>query len=62
VYISSTESGIADVDAITLTVAELTKSGGLDLIIGSRAIVVASMCNIIVKGSIAVIGGSRALR
>jgi uncharacterized membrane protein (DUF4010 family) len=61
-YISSFISGIADVDAITLSVAELTKSGGLDLNTGSRAIVIAAMSNTIVKGCIAIIGGSSTLR
>jgi uncharacterized membrane protein (DUF4010 family) len=61
-YISSFISGIADVDAITLSVAELTKSGGLELNTGSRAIVIAAMSNTIVKGCIAIIGGSTTLR
>ena len=61
-FLSSIVSGIADVDAITLSVAELTKTGGLDLGTASRAIVVAAMSNTLVKGGIAILGGSSALR
>jgi len=62
IYLSSIISGIADVDAITLSVAELTKTGGLGVNIGSKAIVIAAMTNTVVKGGIAVISGSKALR
>jgi uncharacterized membrane protein (DUF4010 family) len=61
-FLSSMISGIADVDAITLSVAELTKTGGLDLMTGSRAIVIAAMSNTVVKGGIAIVSGSVALR
>ena len=49
-------------DAITLSVAELTKTGGLGVDIGSKAIVIAAMTNTVVKGGIAVISGSKTLR
>jgi uncharacterized membrane protein (DUF4010 family) len=62
VYISSLVSGIADVDAITLSLTELTTSGGLNETIASRAIVIAAMMNTVVKGGIAIVGGSVALR
>ncbi len=62
VYISSLVSGLADVDAVTLTVAELSNSGGLGLDIAARAIVIAVMSNTIVKGSIVLISGSVTLR
>jgi len=61
-FISSIISGLADVDAITLSVAELTRTGGLDLETGSRAIVLAAMANTLVKGGIALVIGSTALR
>ncbi len=61
-FLSSIVSGVADVDAITLSVAELTRTGGLDLGIASRAIVIAAMSNTVVKGGIAIVGGSMALR
>jgi uncharacterized membrane protein (DUF4010 family) len=61
-YLSSILSGLADVDAITLSVAELSKAGGLELITGARAIVLAAMSNTVVKGGIVLMGGSRTLR
>jgi uncharacterized membrane protein (DUF4010 family) len=61
-YLSSILSGLADVDAITLSVAELSKSGGLELSTGARAIVLAAMSNTVVKGGIVLTGGSGALR
>jgi uncharacterized membrane protein (DUF4010 family) len=62
IMISSLLSGAADVDAITLSMAELSNTGGLDLDTASRAIVVATMSNTMVKGGIALMGGSRVLR
>jgi uncharacterized membrane protein (DUF4010 family) len=50
------------VDAITLSVAELSKAGGLELSTGARAIVLAAMSNTVVKGGIVLSSGSRALR
>jgi len=62
ILISSLVSGVADVDAITLSMAELSNTGGLDLGTASRAIVVATMSNTMVKGGIALMGGSAVLR
>lgn len=63
IYLSSILAGTTDVDAITLSMAELsTKSGGLDTTIASRAVVLAALSNTAVKGSIAFFSGSRALR
>ncbi len=61
-FLSSILSGIADVDAITLSVTELTTTGGLAIDTASHAIVVAAMTNTLVKGGIALVGGSLALR
>lgn len=61
-FLSSILSGLADVDAITLSVSEMSKSGGLELHTASRAIVMAAMSNTIVKGGVAIAGGSVALR
>ncbi|KPL06677.1 hypothetical protein AMJ86_07555 [bacterium SM23_57] len=61
-FLSSIIAGFADVDAITLSVAELTKTGGVTLETGSQAIVIAAMSNTLVKGGIAIMGGSRSLR
>ncbi len=63
VYLSSVVAGLTDVDAITLSMAELSRTGGgLSLSTGARAIVLAAMSNTAVKGSIVLSGGSPALR
>ncbi len=61
-YLSSIISGLADVDAITLSMAELSRTGVLGMDQASLAIVLATMSNTLVKGSIAVIAGSSTLR
>ncbi|MBN1812354.1 MAG: MgtC/SapB family protein [Anaerolineae bacterium] len=61
-YLSSVLSGLADVDAITLSVAELSNTSGLPLSVGARAIVLAAMSNTVVKGGIVLMGGARSLR
>jgi uncharacterized membrane protein (DUF4010 family) len=61
-YLSSILSGLADVDAITLSVAELTRTGGVDLSIGARAIVLATMSNTVIKGGIVLAAGAGPLR
>ena len=63
IYLSSIASGLADVDAITLSMAELSKeSGGLELRTASRAIVLAVTSNTLVKGGIVLSVGAPALR
>ncbi len=62
IIISSILSGAADVDAITLSMAELSNSGSLEMNTAARAIVVATMSNTLVKGGIAIMGGSKVLR
>jgi uncharacterized membrane protein (DUF4010 family) len=61
-YLSSILSGLADVDAITLSVTELSRVGGLELSTGARAIVLAAMSNTVVKGGIVLSSGSGTLR
>ncbi len=62
-YLSSIIAGLTDVDAITLSVAELSRAGsGLSLSTGARAIVLATMSNTVVKGGIVLSSGSPALR
>ncbi len=61
-YLSSILSGLADVDAITLSVAELSSVGDLTLSAGARAIVLAAMANTVVKGGIVLTSGSGTLR
>ena len=63
VYLSSIASGVADVDAITLSMAELSREGQtLDLHTAARAIVLAAASNTLVKGGIVLSTGSAALR
>ena len=62
VYISSIVSGLADVDAITLSMAQLSSSGNLELPVAARAIVLAAMSNTVVKGGIVLSSGSAGLR
>jgi uncharacterized membrane protein (DUF4010 family) len=54
---------LADADAITLSMAELSSgSGGLDPGIAARAIVLAAMSNTVAKGGIVLASGSPGLR
>ena len=63
IYLSSIVSGLVDVDAITLSLAQLSSvTGGLELKVAERAIVLAAMSNTAVKGAIVVFTGSAALR
>jgi uncharacterized membrane protein (DUF4010 family) len=62
VYVSSILSGLADVDAITLSMTELARAGNLDLQVAERAIVLAAVSNTAVKGAIVLSSGSKALR
>jgi uncharacterized membrane protein (DUF4010 family) len=62
VYLASIVAGLTDVDAITLSMAELSSTGDLGLSTAARAIVLAAMSNTVVKGGIVLSGGSPALR
>ena len=63
VYVSSIAAGLTDVDAITLSMAQLSgAAGGLNLSTAARAIVLATMANTAVKGGVVLTSGSRTLR
>jgi uncharacterized membrane protein (DUF4010 family) len=63
IYLSSIASGLADVDAITLSLAELSRDpGDLDHHTAARGIVLAAVSNTLVKGGIVLGMGSAALR
>ena len=63
VYLSSLLAGLADVDAITLSMAELSgPAGELDVRTAAQAVVLATMANTAVKGGIVLTSGSRSLR
>jgi uncharacterized membrane protein (DUF4010 family) len=57
---SAAASGLADVDAITLAVAQRTSSGDLTAGLGALAITVAILANTVVKGGMAWVSGGRA--
>ncbi|MEZ5541848.1 MAG: MgtC/SapB family protein [Pseudomonadota bacterium] len=62
VYLSSIASGLADVDAITLSMAELSRAGGsIEQQTAARAIVLAVVSNTLVKGGIVLSMGSALL-
>ena len=61
-FISSILSGLADVDAITLSMSKLSSTGAIELNTASRAIVLATMSNTVTKGAIVLMGGSPGLR
>jgi uncharacterized membrane protein (DUF4010 family) len=60
-YAVATLSGLTDMDAVTLTTARLVESGRLDADSGWRAILVASLANLVFKGGIVAVLGSRKL-
>jgi uncharacterized membrane protein (DUF4010 family) len=63
IYLSSIASGLADVDAITLSLAELSRDADdLDLNTAARGIVLAAVSNTLVKGGIVLGMGSAMLR
>jgi uncharacterized membrane protein (DUF4010 family) len=63
IYLSSIASGVADVDAITLSMAELSRGeSGIDHETATRAIVLAALSNTLVKGGIVLSVGAPALR
>lgn len=57
IYVSSVISGLADVDAITISMAEFSKVGTVDMETAGRAIILATMSNTIVKGGMVFVMG-----
>ncbi|MGD8624564.1 MAG: DUF4010 domain-containing protein [Anaerolineae bacterium] len=63
VYAASAVAGLTDVDAITLSMAELSGAqGSVSLPTAGRAVMLAAIANTLVKGGIALGAGSRGLR
>jgi uncharacterized membrane protein (DUF4010 family) len=62
VYISSLLSGLADVDAITISLAQLSKAGTVSLTVAAQSIVIATIANTIAKGAVVVLGGASVLK
>lgn len=55
-------SGLTDLDAITLSTANLMQAGQLDLATGWRMILIGGLSNVVFKGGVVLLLGSRALR
>jgi len=62
VYASALASGLANVDAVPLTMAELSARGGLDLDTARHAVVLAAASNTVVKGGMVLALGAPAMR
>jgi uncharacterized membrane protein (DUF4010 family) len=63
VHLSAMAAGVADVDAIALSLAELSRDpSALDPVTAGRAVLLAVLVNTLVKGGVAVGGGARELR
>lgn len=63
IYVSSFVSGIADMDAVALSLADLSRpAGNLALAVAVRAIVLAAVASTLTKGIIVLAGGSPGLR
>lgn len=60
-YVVAIISGLTDVDAITLSLSQLMKGGGLNTTTGWRLILLASLSNLLFKGIMAAILGTRQL-
>jgi uncharacterized membrane protein (DUF4010 family) len=59
IYIASLVSGLADVDAITITMASLANTGDVTSVVAVSAITIAVCSNTVVKGGIAYLFGAK---
>jgi uncharacterized membrane protein (DUF4010 family) len=62
IYVSSVLSGLVDVDAITLSLAQISQTGELELRVAAAAIVMAMTANTLAKSAMVLVGGVPALR
>jgi uncharacterized membrane protein (DUF4010 family) len=62
VLLSALFTGLADVNAITLTVADLSRNGDLNLQVAAQALLLAIVANMITKGGIVMFTGNKDLR
>ena len=62
IYLSSIVSGFVDVDAITLSMAQLSRVGDIDMNTAAAAIVLAALANTVVKGGMVLVSGAKPLR
>lgn len=59
IYATSILSGLMDVDAITLTMSSLAKSGGITNFVATTAIILAAASNVLVKAGMAYFLGNK---
>ena len=59
IYATSVLSGLADVDAITLSMASLSKSGSISNFVATTSIVLATISNTLVKAGMALMLGNK---
>ncbi|MBN2045407.1 MAG: MgtC/SapB family protein [Anaerolineales bacterium] len=62
VLVSSAISGLANVSAITLTVAELSRDGVIGLEVATQSLLFAVVTNLVSKGLVVILGGDKMLR
>ena len=62
ILVSSLISGLANVDAIALSVSELSRAGSLEMETASQAIILAAASNTLAKGIMVMLGGTKDLR
>jgi len=63
IYLTGFFAGLADVDAITLSIADLTRQGGsVDLSTGRVAVILAAISNTITKSLLVIFLGSKSIR
>jgi uncharacterized membrane protein (DUF4010 family) len=63
IYVSAVAAGFSDVDAITLSMAELSQEGGsVEPGVAVRAITLAAVSNTLVKTGIVLVGGDASLK
>jgi uncharacterized membrane protein (DUF4010 family) len=62
VYISSLLSGLADVDAITISLAQLSLVGTVAENVAAQSIIIATIANTFAKGAVVLIGGAYLLK
>jgi uncharacterized membrane protein (DUF4010 family) len=61
-YLAAGVAGLSDVDAITLALADLARSGSQSVDVAARAVVIAALANTLVKSALAASLGSPELR
>jgi uncharacterized membrane protein (DUF4010 family) len=61
IYVSSVIAGLADVNAVTLSMADLSAAGSLDLSVAAQAVILAVLSNTIVRSAMVFVTGTTKL-